>query len=216
MQFMKDMKNIIGYSNGFLQGASAAKPTMLINLGQELKLMVGEFIDSNARVDPSRLQHVYEWYQNGSADARLFDIDYLVVGGGLSMSGTLTQSSTIKSGSSTPFYNKAKIMESGTPVTIKPKASGGVLRFEVDGQTVFSKGPITISQPGGPEARGGFEDTFKIFFTTYLSQSLISVSDVMKNLKTPIDFKTNFHNAKSGGSAAGYRAGVQWMSRKVT
>lgn len=214
LQFMKDMNGVIAYSNGFLQGAKVSKPKMLANLGQELKVLIGEFIDSNARIDPSSLQHVYEWYQSGSSDARLFDLDYDVVGGGLTMSATLTQSSSIKNGSNVPFYNKAKIMEQGIPVTIKPKNSG-VLMFDVDNKTVFTPNEVTVNNPGGDNARGSFEQTFKEFFTVYLSQTLLEVSGIAQNLKNPIDFKNNFHTSKTGGSAAGFRAGVQWMSRSV-
>lgn len=212
--FMKDMNNIVAYSNGFLDGALMGKPLMLKNLGLRLKEIAGEYIDSSARVNPSELQHVYEWYQAGSSDARLFDLDYVVSGNGLSMSGTLTQSSSVADGSREPFYNKARIMESGTPVTISPKNSS-VLVFEDNGSTIFTRRPVTVQQPGGEDAEGSFHAIFKEFFTTYLSQSLLDVSGMSINLSTAKEYKNSFAAGASGGRSVGITAGKKYISGGV-
>ena len=210
-KFMQEMNNFIAYAEGFLDGAKLGKPKLLRNLGEELKRMVGEYIDASARLNPSALHHVYEWYQTGSSGARLFDIKYEVVGGGLSINSTFSQSTSIPNGSNTPFYNKARIMESGVPVTISP-VSSQVLAFEQDGETVFTRGPVTIENPGGDQTAGSFEATFKEFFMLYASQSLLHTSGLGENLKTPLAFKRNAGAGKRGGYSVGVRVGESWIS----
>lgn len=213
-KFMKEMNNIVEYAIGFLDGAAQGKVNLLNNLGQELSVIIGEYIDSSARVNPQELQHVYEWYSTGSADARLFDIDYVVRGGGLSMNSQFRQSVTVKNGSKEPFYDKARIMEMGIPVTIAPKQSK-VLAFDENGETIFTSKPVTVSDPGGQAAQGGFQEAFREFFTSYLSQSLLSASGLAYNLKNPIDFKANINAGKAGGRSVGLRVGYNWISRKA-
>jgi hypothetical protein len=89
---MRDLNNIIDYSFGFLEGIEKGKKIFLDSLGRDITELVKEYIDSSARVNPSRLHHVYEWYQTGSPDARLFDINYTVSNLGLSFKSTFSQS----------------------------------------------------------------------------------------------------------------------------
>ena len=109
--FKKEMKNIIDYSVGFLDGIKAGKTKFLNNIGIMTKELLEQYIDTNARVNPRALHHIYEWYKVGSPDARLYDINYTISNLGLSFVSTMKQSTSIKDGSSVPFYNKAKIME---------------------------------------------------------------------------------------------------------
>ena len=213
-KFMRDMNNIMRYAEGFLEGAQQGKPKLLKNLGEDLKLIVGEYIDISARVNPSELHHVYEWYATGSQAARLFTIHYNVSGNGLSMRAQVRQSKTIKDGSTTPFRDKAYIMENGISVTVKPKNSE-VLVFEDNGETVFTRNPVTIDNPGGEATINGLERTFKEFFTTYLSQSMLFSSGIMQNLKMPVEFKKNLRAGRSGGRAVGVAAGIKWISKEI-
>jgi hypothetical protein len=205
--FNKDMKNILGYSNGFLEGAQQAKPALLKVLGASISEILKDFIDSNARVNPESLHHVYEWYQTGSPNARLFDIDYAVIGGGLSISSSFSQSKSIKSGSRVPFYNKAAIMESGVPVTITPRTK---LVFEVDGETVFTPNSVTVVNPGGA-TEGEYQKVLDTFFNSYLKQSFLN--EVFYSLKREKDFKTKFASAKRGGRALGLTTGYNWIMK---
>jgi hypothetical protein len=210
-KFMQEMNNFIAYAEGFLDGAKLGKPKLLRNLGEQLKQMIGEYIDASARINPSALHHVYEWYQVGRESARLFDIQYNVEGGGLSINSTFSQSVSVPSGSKTPFYNKAQIMEAGVPVTIVPTSSN-VLAFEQDGQTVFTRKPVTVENPGGEDTAGSFEATFKEFFMLYASQSLMFTSGLGEHLKTPLAFKRNAGAGKRGGYSVGVRVGQDWIS----
>ena len=210
-QLIKDLSNAVEYSLGFLEGAQMAKPKLLSSFGTQIKEMIGDFIDSNARVDPASLHHVYEWYQVGNPAARLFDIDYVVTGKGLSLSGSLTQSTSIQRGSNIPFYDKARIMESGVPVNIAPK-NANVLRFDSNGETVFTKKPVHIVNPGGDAVAGSFENAFRSFFITYGSQSLFEISGLAMHLKTPTEFKRKFAAGVKGGKPVGITAGIAFIS----
>lgn len=211
-KFLKEMNNVVDYAEGFLQGAKLAQPKMLKNLGVSIKELIEEYIDAIARMDPEQLHHVYEWYQVGSPDARLFNIDYVVSGRGLSVNSTFSQSRSIRDGSKTPFYDKASVMEAGVSVTIRPRQSS-VLAFDVNGQQVFTSSPVTVNSPGGRSVQGAFKNTFEGFFKQYLSQSMLDISGISKDIKNPTTFKTNLRAGKTGGKAVGLRVGAEWMAR---
>jgi hypothetical protein len=206
---MRDMNNIINYSFGFLEGIQKGKRTFLDNLGKDITELVKEYIDSSARVNPSRLHHVYEWYQNGSPDARLFDINYTVSNLGLSFKSTLSQSRTIKDGSRTPFYDKARIMEDGIPVTISP-VKAKVLSFEIDGEQVFTKGPVVVENPGG-NSQGGFESVVDQFFTQYFTQAFLRKSGALSELENVQIYKNNFAAGSKQGRGKGIETGYRWI-----
>lgn len=212
--FIKQMNNLVAYANGFLEGVQLGKKDMMKNLGSEIKVMLEQYIDANARMDPQALHHVYEWYQVGQPAGRLFEIDYMVTNAGLSLQSTFSQSKSIRSGSNVPFYNKATIMENGTPVTIKPKNSS-VLAFDVEGKTVFTSKPVYVSNPGG-DVQGQFNETFKEFFNAYLSQTFLDVTGLRRHFKTPTAFKNNLAAGIAGGRPVGVRVGRNWVASKET
>jgi hypothetical protein len=209
-KFEQDMNNIVKYSFGFLEGAQKGKVKFLEFLGKETIEVLKQYIDSNARTNPNALHHVYEWYKVGSPDARLFDINYTVSGLGLSLKSTFRQSSSIQNGSPTPFYNKARIMEDGVPVTIKPKRSD-VLVFESNGQEVFTKKPITVMNPGGNTANQ-FEQIFDTFMLKYFKQSFLKNSGLLEHIKTPVTYKRNLSAGKKVGRTKGVQVGYRWIT----
>lgn len=210
LKFRKDMDNILAYSFGFLEGMEKGKLALYGKLGPEVTALASEFIDANARMNPQDLHHVYEWYRTGSPDSRLFDFDYSISKYGISFSSTLKQSTTIKDGSKVPFYNKATIMESGVSVTIRPKAADA-LRFEVDGDVVYTKGQITIDNPGGNTA-GKFENIVDMFFNNYFKQTFFRLTGLDKHFKNPSIYKQNLKNGKNQGRYAGIKTGYQWVA----
>ena len=209
--FKKDMKNIIEYSVGFLEGAQAGKTQFLNNMGKLTTEILEEYIDSNARVNPKALHHIYEWYKVGSPDARLYDINYTISNLGLSFVSTMKQSTSIKDGSSVPFYNKAKIMEEGTPVTIKPNKAS-VLVFEDGGDTVFTKGKVTITNPGGSQVEGSFERVVNTFFNKYFTQAFLKTSGIQQYLSNPVVYSRNLKSGKSSGRSKGMQVGYRWIA----
>ena len=210
-QFKKEMNNIVNYSVGFLEGAQKGKTIFLKTMGLETVELMKEFIDSNARVNPEMLHHIYEWHQTGSPSARLYNISYTTSNLGLSFRSSFSQSTSIKNGSKVPFYNKARIMEEGIPVTIRAK-SAQVLAFDDNGETVFTAGPVRVSNPGGTEVQGGFEKVFDMFFNRYFSQAFLRVSGVAKYLENPQVYKKNMQAGKKMGKTKGLSTGYRWIA----
>ena len=211
--FMKDMNNLLEYTNGFLEGAQAGKKELLETIGKRTVEILDEFIDANARTNEAVLHHVYEWNESGSPSARLFDIEYATSGGGLTFRSTFRQSLSVQNGSNTPFYDKARIMEQGIPVTIRPVRSK-VLAFEDNGEQVFTKSPVTVSNPGGQAAAGGFQQTVDMFFKSYWQQSFLQATGIAEILRNPLQFKQNLPRAKAGGKAVGYDVGYRWIAAR--
>ena len=209
--FKKDMKNIMNYSLGFLEGIQAGKTKFLNNVGVMTKELLEEYIDSNARVNPEALHHIYEWYKVGSPDARLYDINYTISNLGLSFVSTMKQSTSIKDGSSVPFYNKAKIMEEGTPVTIRPRKAS-VLVFEDGGETVFTKGEVTVQSPGGTATTGSFQKVVDVFFNRYFTQAFLKASGISGYLGNADVYKRNLQSGKASGRSKGLQVGYRWIA----
>lgn len=210
-QFKKEMNNIVDYSIGFLEGIQRGKTVFLKTVGLETVELMKEFIDSNARVNPEMLHHIYEWNQTGSPSARLYDISYTTSNLGLSFRSSFSQSTSIKNGSRTPFYDKARIMEEGIPVTIRPRIAQ-TLAFEDNGETIFTKGPVMVDNPGGTEVEGGFERVFDMFFNRYFSQAFLRVSGIAKYLENPHVYKKNMPAGKKMGRSKGLSTGYRWIA----
>ena len=209
--FNKEMNNIVQYAFGFLDGAQKGKAIFLKNLGIETIEAMARYVDVSARGNPAALQHVYEWYQTGSPSARLFNINYTVSNLGLSINSTFTQSRSVKKESNVPFYNKAKIMETGVPVVIKPVRSP-VLVFNEGGETVFTKKSITIRNPGGSQAQGSFEKTMDEFILRYFKQSFLRASGIYDYIKKPVIFKKQIKTGMRMGKSKGVDTGFRWIT----
>ncbi len=208
--FKKLMNNIVDYSYGFINGVDQGKKVMFNNLGKETIIALQAYIDLEARANPQALHHVYEWYKSGSPESRLFEFDYTVSNLGLSFKSNFKQSRTLSQDSNTPFYNKAEIMESGVPVFIKPKKE--VLAFKEGGETIFTKKPITVKNPGGPEVSGSFERISDEFFLRYFKQSFIRASGLYDYISKPTLYKTNFEAGSKGGKNKGISTGFKWIA----
>lgn len=208
--FMKEMTNIINYSQGFLDGIHSGKNIFLENLGKDTIELMKEYIDSSARVSPQTLHHVYEWSQTGSPDARLFDITYTVSNLGLSFRSSFSQSTSIKNGSKVPFYDKARIMEQGIPVVIKP-TKAKALRFEIGNEEVFTKQPVLVDNPGG-NIEGKFGKTFDQFFSRYFTQAFLRKSGMLKELENATVYKKNLPAGKTFGRSKGVETGYRWIA----
>jgi hypothetical protein len=205
------MNNIIQYSMGFLDGVENGKRVFLKNLGAGTIQAMAAYVDVSAKGNPNALHHVYEWYQTGSPSARLFDIDYTVSNLGLTFNSKFRQSRTLKEDSNVPFYNKASIMENGVPVTITPKKSS-VLVFEQGGETIFTKNPVTVRNPGGDYVAGSFERTIDEFILKYFKQSFLRASGIYDYIKKPVLYKKNFKAGSKMGKSKGVDTGFRWIA----
>lgn len=208
--FEKQLTNIANYSFGFLDGINRGKKEFLNNLGKSVILSLGQYIDSEARANSRSMHHVYEWYKTGSPSARLFSLDYTVSNIGLSINSTFRQSNTITEEMTVPFYNKAKIMEEGIPVTIKPRA-GGALKFKEGGEEIFVTKPVTVRSPGGDEVEGSFERVFDEFMRTYFTQAFLRSSGLLAYLNKPTAYKKDFAAGSRMGKSKGISTGYKWI-----
>lgn len=209
-KFEKELKNIINYSAGFLDGIEIGKQEFLRSLGPEIAEQASQFIDANARVDYQSLHHVYEWGKSGDSGNRLFDITYTVSNLGLSFKSNFRQSTSLQEGSKTPFYDKAMIMESGQSVTIAP-ASSEVLRFEVGGEVVYTKKPLIVRNPGG-NTQGQFANVFDMFFGQYFTQAFLRSSGLAKHFSNPQVYKANLKAGAKHGRSKGIAVGSRWVA----
>ena len=210
--FLKDLSNIMGYSEGFLIGAELGKDKLAQSIAKNGVEMFKEFVDQNARVDNQLYHHIYEWYQAGSPEARLFDINYTIRDGGISFNGTFSQSRSVSKNSTVPFYNKAEIMERGLPITIKP-VNASVLSFNVDGEQVFTPNQVTIENPGGSHVMGSFERIFDLFFKQHFKQSVLDMTGITRYLSNAKAYKDNLKSGKLGGKARGVEVGYNWITK---
>ena len=208
--FKKLMDNIVNYSYGFIEGVDQGKKIFLNNLGKETLLALEAYIDLEARANPQALHHVYEWYQTGSPQARLYDFDYTVSNLGLSFKSKFKQSRTLSQDSNTPFYNKASIMENGTPVYIKPKKN--VLVFKEGTETIFTKKPVTVDKPGGNRVEGSFERITDEFFLRYFKQSFLRASGLYDYINKPTLYKAEFKSGSTAGRPKGISTGFKWIA----
>jgi hypothetical protein len=209
-QFQKEINNIMNYSTGFLEGVQRGKTELYMSLAPKISEMASQFIDANAKMSPELLHHIYEWEKVGSPSARLFDIEYAISGAGITFTSSLKQSSSIKQGSNVPFYNKATIMEQGTAVTITPKRASA-LRFEIDGQEVYTSREVRVESPGG-QTQGQFDKVISNFFGVYFRQSFLNSSGLLQYFNSPKVYKKNLSAAKRGGRALGIKTGYQWVA----
>lgn len=207
----KQLTNIVKYSSGFLEGAQSGKKIFLDNIGKSVIEVLNSYIDAMARSDRDALHHVYEWYQTGSPAARLFDLNYTVSNLGLSINSSFRQSTSVSKDSNTPFYNKARIMELGIPVTIKPKKATALV-FQDSGDTVFTKKQININNPGGVEVQGSYERVFDSFFKNYFTQSFLRSSGLSQYISNPTIYKNNFAAGAKAGRGLGVKTGYRWIA----
>ena len=209
--FTKQMNNIVNYSFGFLEGVKRGKKVFLDKLGQGVIQSLSQYIDVQARSNPKALHHVYEWNQTGSPSARLFDLRYTVSNLGLSLNSTFKQSRTISENMTAPFYDKARIMENGIPVTIAPTKSK-VLKFNGPSGEVFTSKPIKVENPGGDEVYRGFESVFDEFMMRYFKQSFLRASGLYDYIKKPTLYKKNLKAGSRMGKNKGIDTGFKWIT----
>jgi hypothetical protein len=207
----KKLENLYKYSSGFLDGVQKGKSVFLKNLGMTTIEVLKQYIDSEARSNPKALHHVYEWYQVGSPNARLYDFDYTISNIGLSFKSTFSQSKSLASNASVPFYNKAKIMEEGVPVNIRP-VKANKLAFEIDGETIFTSNEVTVNNPGGDYVEGSFEKISDQFFNVYFKQSFLRSSGIYDYIKNPVMYKKNFASGINIGTSKGIDTGFKWIA----
>lgn len=163
----------------------------------------GEFIDSQARIKPKSLHHVYEWNKAGDPTARLFKLNkFNTEGLSFSMTYEFLPSKSFASAEGNRrhvFVNKASVMEAGMPLKIAPRHSKRLV-FETNGYTVFMPegASVMVRRPGGAGVKNSFMMTYSRFFKSNLVNASIKKSgfqqmfnrSMSRALKLPADIKT--------------------------
>lgn len=169
----------------------------------QVKEDFGLYVDSQARMKPKSLHHVYEWGSPGVKSARLFKLKQLdSTGVSLRFNYELLPSKRYVPATISKkrylFANKAYIMEEGIPVIISPRASKRLV-FKIDDNVVFMpKGAsVTVQRPGGRAATNQFKLAYSRFFSGPLVNLSIKKSgfqkifnsDLAKALDVPLNIK---------------------------
>jgi hypothetical protein len=163
----------------------------------------GLYLDSQARMNPKSLHHMYEWKKTGNKNARLFTLNILSTDG-LSFkiaSNFLPSKSAVpnKFGSRKHvFINKASVMEAGMPLVIRPRFAERLVFETSTGVVYMPKGAsVTVTRPGGGKATGRFKIAYAQFFTGNLVSLSIKKSgfqqifnsSLTKSMRLPSDVK---------------------------
>jgi hypothetical protein len=170
---------------------------------KQLEQDFGLYLDSQARVNPKSLHHVYEWNKTGNSGARLFKLN-VINSSGLSFQ---IGSKFLLSKSSVPnslgkkryiFSAKASIMEAGMPLVIRPRSAERLVFETSTGVVYMPKGAsVTVTRPGGGKATGRFQIAYARFFTGNLVNLSIKNSgfqrlfnsSLSKAIRLPSDIK---------------------------
>jgi hypothetical protein len=204
----KILKNTVSYSYGFLNGIELDQTLFNKMLGEYTVEALKKYIDSQARMNPDALHHVYEWNSVGSPDSRLFAINSIASKRLIKFEGLFLPSTSISGTSTEPFTDKANVMENAISVVVEPKNSD-VLAFEDAGQMVFTTQSIYIENPGGDQVAGSFGRVVDDFFENYFSNALLQ--PFIKQLSNPKEYADYFREGTKMGSYSGIKAGRKYI-----
>jgi hypothetical protein len=212
IELNKTLKNVVDYSDGFLKGIDMKTIEFNNEVANFTSAALGKYIDAQARMNPLKLHHVYEWGKSGNQASRLFEFDTMVSGRTIHFTGKFLPSKSVSNTSNEPFVDKANIMENSIQVVIEPKNSD-VLAFENNGETVFTTNAIYIDHPGGDEVAGSFGETVNDFFDNYFTNGLLK--PMIDKLSTAKEYTTSFSSGAKSGRNVGINAGKEYLNVKV-
>lgn len=208
-QLNKILNNVVRYSDGFIDGIEIDKLKFMTELGEYTVKIFNQFVDSQARVSPQSLHHVYEWGQVGSPGGRLFEIEPIPGPEVIRFSGRFLASDSISDTATESFIYKAETMESGISITVAPKFAD-YLKFDINGETVFTMNEVTIAHPGGPSVAGSFGRVTDKFFNQYFGK--MHLQALLRELATAEEYAQYFPEGARGGYSVGIRAGKIYLS----
>jgi hypothetical protein len=210
MRLNEILGNSVKYSYGFLEGVDLDQILFNKRLGEFTEIALGQYVDAQARMNPSALHHVYEWGAVGSEGARLFKFHSTASKRVIHITGEFLPSKSYAEGSNEPFRDKANVMENAISVVIAPKNSP-VLVFEDEGETVFTVNEIYIANPGGDAVAGSFGRVVDDFFGNYFTGHLLK--PFIAGLGNPTEYARMFpQGAKGGGRRVGLRAARDYLT----
>lgn len=210
-QLNKMLNNTVKYSQGFFDGIDISREEFNRQLGFFIKEALKKYIDAKARSNPNAFHHIYEWEMVGSPRGRLFDFDISYTKYIIKFSGSFISSKVPSPNSDNIFSDKANIMENQISVTVEPKDSD-ILVFEDNGETIFTKNPITIENPGGEAVAGSFVQVVDEFFNNYLTVGLLKSSGILDKLSNPKQYSQRFAQGVKSGRPQGIIAGKEYLN----
>lgn len=189
-----------------------------------VSLSFGQYLDARARANPKSLHHVYEWGMVG--DRRLWALTKT----GQSPEGFRVGFRFIQSRKKAPinkvlatpnpntgavvtktyvFRNKAEVMESGRSVTMRPRGKNRIA-YPSDrtlSGIAFTRGPLTVRNPGGPQTTFAFQKAFAGYFTSGLATKELKASGAMngptRRIKVAAEnIPATIRSLKFGGSTS--------------
>ena len=209
----KTINNIIKYSDGYIEESKKNEKKIANKMAKISITTFYQYLDGLARMHPDMLHHVYEWNEVGNPGSRLFELKTIAIGRGVGVGAELLDSTSIKEGSTEPFYDKASVMEYGETVTVTEKEAQSLF-FEIDGIEYFRKGPITIANPGGEAVRGSFVRAFNEFYTNYFSEVYLRSIGFYKQLQDGKEYKKNVRVSANSSNprTLGKNSAMQWIA----
>lgn len=138
-----------------------------INRGAAIlvKNYFSQYIDARAKQNPDAYHHIYEFNKTGESSSRLFKCDVTSAVDGSAVINYSFTPAKIPNDQGYMFANKAEVMETGNPLSINAKR-GEYLKFVLDDGRFITTSHVVVRQPGGPEVKKSFENTFKRFMAT--------------------------------------------------
>lgn len=212
--FQKDMHFFIEYTLGTLQGLEDGKDAYMQQMGPKIATILGNYIDTMAKMEPETLHHVYEWDRVGMVSARLFKIIPVYTKAGMTFSSVFTQSKTLQKrrGSTVPFRDKAYIMENGISLDIYPNKEPYLKYYDEKLEGWVTSYHSRVENPGGNYVVGSFGSNFRTFFVTYLSQSRLMQSGMLvKPFSKAFQKGVRKGMKRRGGRLAGIETGYRWI-----
>lgn len=211
--FNKKMKNMAQYGIGFATEAKRSEGKLARKLGEASIDGFYDFLDAMARMHPEMLHHVYEWDRVGNPGARLYEVKTTGASArAITINADFLPSRSTSDQYSTPFVNKAEVMELGLPVVIE-RVNAQSLFFTQDGQEFFRMGPIVIENPGGEAVRGSFLRFFEMFYNRYFEDIYLNSINFYKHMSETTEFTKNFEaGVRRGGYNVGRRAAEKWIN----
>lgn len=204
----KLLGNTVSYSYGFLDGIGMDQILFNKTLGEYTAESLGQYIDAQSRINPDALHHVYEWNAVGDNSQRLFKITSNASKRIIRFDGKFLPSKTVSDSSTTPFVDKANIMENRISVVVEPK-DANVLAFEDNGQTVFTTNAIYIANPGGDAVAGSFGRVVDDFFNNYFTGAILR--PFLKTLSSPKEYSKYLPAGTKNGKMSGVTAGKAYL-----
>lgn len=196
LKVITNASDTIANAMAYVEGVAKSTRTYEVDqaIGQAVTAIAEKsltsFIDTEARLNPKSLHHVYEWGQIGKPLGRLWKVSGQYKSGSIILSSEFKQSRTyvpIKNGTVKrhKFIYKADVMEKGQTVRITAKNARALFFYSNDGSPVFiPRGKfVTVRTPGGKEVKNSYQKTMFRFINSARLNADMAKSSLFKEIE---------------------------------